>query len=86
MCGKETEGGKGEGWGGGGRGWGGSEFVHGHRRMTIDPRIPTMPGRRMSGFCHPGGAGGEGGVGMGNCNIDARIPIMPVRSTHCFRL
>ena len=23
-------------------------------RMTIDPRIPTMPGRRTSGFHHPG--------------------------------
>ena len=29
-------------WGGGG---GGTQFVHGRSCMTIDPRIPTMPGR-----------------------------------------
>ena len=33
------------------RGEGGrTQFVHGRSRMTIDPRIPTMPGRSMSGF------------------------------------
>ena len=30
------------------------QFVHGRSRMTIDPRIPTMPGRSTSGFHHPG--------------------------------
>ena len=34
--------------GGGGRGV--LMIVHGRSRMTIDPRIPTMPGRSMSGF------------------------------------
>ena len=34
---------------GGGRG-GGTQFVHGRSRMTIDPSIPTMPGRSTSGF------------------------------------
>ena len=37
----------------GGRG-GGTRFVHGRSRMTIDPRIPTMPGRSTWGFHHPG--------------------------------
>ena len=27
-----------------------SIFMHGRSRMTIDPRIPTMPGRSTSGF------------------------------------
>ena len=25
------------------------DFMHGHSRMTIDPRIPTMPGRSVGG-------------------------------------
>ena len=29
-------------------------FMHGRSRMTIDPCIPTMPGRTTSGF-HPSG-------------------------------
>ena len=29
-------------------------FIHGRSRMTIDPRILTMPGRSMSGFHRPG--------------------------------
>ena len=33
---------------------GGTQFVHGRSRMTIDPRIPTMPGRSTSGFHQPG--------------------------------
>ena len=37
--------------GGGGRG---TQFVRGRSRMTINPRIPTMPGRSTSGFHHPG--------------------------------
>ena len=28
--------------------------MDGRSRMTIDPRIPTMPGRSMSGFHRPG--------------------------------
>ena len=28
--------------------------MHGRSRMTIDPRIPTMPGRSTSGFHRPG--------------------------------
>ena len=27
-----------------------TQLVHGHNRMTIDPGIPTMPGRSTSGF------------------------------------
>ena len=33
-----------------GGGEGGTQFVHGRSRMTIDPRIPTMPGRSTSDF------------------------------------
>ena len=29
-------------------------FVHGRCRMTIDPSIPTLPGRSTSGFRQPG--------------------------------
>ena len=37
------------------RGRGGcTQFVHGRSRMTIDPRIPSMPGRSTSGFHQPG--------------------------------
>ena len=32
---------------GGGAGGGGTQFVHGRSRMIIDPRIRTMPGRRV---------------------------------------
>ena len=36
-------------------GWrGGIHFVHGRSRMTMDPRIPSMPGRSTSGFHPPG--------------------------------
>ena len=31
-------------------------LMHGRSRMIIDPRIPTMPGRSMSGFHRPGRA------------------------------
>ena len=37
-----------------GVGRGCTQFVHGRSRMTIDPRIPTMPGRSTSGFDQPG--------------------------------
>ena len=40
--------------GGGGRRGGCTQFVHGLSGMTIDPRIPTMPGRSTSGFRQPG--------------------------------
>ena len=40
-----------DGIGGGGC----TQFVHGRSRMTIDARIPTMPGRSTSGFHQPGG-------------------------------
>ena len=30
------------------------DVMHGRNRMTIDPRIPTMPGRSMSDFHRPG--------------------------------
>ena len=36
------------------RGGGGTQFVHGRSRMTIDLRIPTMPGRSTSSFHQPG--------------------------------
>ena len=35
-------------------GGGGVYSVHGRSRMAIDSRIPTMPGRRTSGFHQPG--------------------------------
>ena len=31
-----------------------THVMHGPSRMTIDPRIPTMPGRSTSGFHRPG--------------------------------
>ena len=31
-----------------------TQFVHSRSRMTIDPRIPTLPGRSTSGFHQPG--------------------------------
>ena len=31
-----------------------TQFGHGRSPMTIDPRIPTMPGRRTSDFNQPG--------------------------------
>ena len=33
-------------------GWrgGGVYYVHGRSRMSMDRRVPTMPGRRTSGF------------------------------------
>ena len=31
-----------------------THVTHGRSRMTIDPRIPTMPGQRTSGFHRPG--------------------------------
>ena len=35
--------------------WGGVLIImHGRSGMTIDPRIPTIPGRRTSGFHRPG--------------------------------
>ena len=30
------------------------DIMHGRSRMAIDPRIPTIPGRSMSGFHRPG--------------------------------
>ena len=33
---------------------GATQFVHGRSRMTIDPRIPVLPGRSTSGFHQPG--------------------------------
>ena len=38
---------------GGGHG-GGTHVMHGRSCKTIDPRIPTMPGRITSGFHRPG--------------------------------
>ena len=42
------------GWKGGVEGGGVLIIMHGRSRMTIDPRIPTMPGRSTSGFRRPG--------------------------------
>ena len=39
----------------GGWGVGCVDVMHGRSRMTIDPRIPTMPGRITLGFHRPGG-------------------------------
>ena len=30
------------------------DLMHGRSRMTVDPRIPTIPRRSMSGFYRPG--------------------------------
>ena len=38
-----------------GGGGGVLDIIHGRSRMTIDPRIPTIPGRRTLGFHPPGG-------------------------------
>ena len=40
----------------GNRGRGGRVYsvVHGRSRMTIDPRIPTIPGRSTLGYHQPG--------------------------------
>ena len=32
----------------------GNHVMHGRSRMTIDPLIPTLPGRSTSGFHRPG--------------------------------
>ena len=37
----------------GGRGWC-THVMHGRSRVTIDPRVPIMPGRSTSGFHRPG--------------------------------
>ena len=36
-------------WGGGG-----TQFLHGRSHMTMDPRVPTVPGRSTSGFHQSG--------------------------------
>ena len=36
----------------GGSAGGRTQFVHGRSRITVDPRIPILPGRGMSGFHH----------------------------------
>ena len=42
-------------------GGGCTQFVHGRFRMTIDLHIPTMPGRRTSGFDQQRKLRGRGG-------------------------
>ena len=42
------------GWRHSGKGGGCTQFVQGRSRMTIGPRISTMPGRSTSGFPQPG--------------------------------
>ena len=46
--------------------------MHGRGRMTIDPRILTMPGRSSSGFHRPSRQGGMGGrvVYLSHVTID----------------
>ena len=51
VFGGERGGGEGRGEGGG---YGRTQSVHDRSCMTIDPRIPTMPGRSTSGFHQPG--------------------------------
>ena len=49
------------------------DIVHGRSRMTIDPRIPTMPGWSMLGFHRAGRhCGGERGWG---CSAHRRTVI-----------
>ena len=45
-------------------GGGYTHAMNGRSRMTIDPRIPTMPVRISSGFQAPGHARGEGDSDM----------------------
>ena len=45
--------------------------MHGRNPMTLDPRIPTMAGRSMSGFHRPGRQGG-GGVGRVEGKMEER--------------
>ena len=45
---------RGVGWVPGGEGWEGTHVMRGRSRITVDPRIPTMPGRSTSGFYRPG--------------------------------
>ena len=51
---RREEGAGGGGRAGGGVGWVCTQFVHGLVRMTICPRIATIPGRRTSGFHQTG--------------------------------
>ena len=46
--------GRGKGAGEEGKVGGVLDIMHDLSRMTIDPRIPTMPGRSTSGFHRPG--------------------------------
>ena len=39
--------------------------MHGRSHMTVDPRIPNMLGRSMSGFHRPGECVWEGGMRVG---------------------
>ena len=55
--------------GDGGREGGCTQFVHGRSRMTIDPRISTMPGRITSGFHQPG-RWGRGGI-RDSCSLQS---------------
>ena len=48
-------------WPGMGGGWGCVPVMHGRSRMTIDPRIPTMPVGSTSGFDRPSRHCFEGG-------------------------
>ena len=56
------------------------DSMHGRSRMTIDPRIPAMPGRSTPSFHRPGrhcllapGAKGGGGVVMFFSQLDRRF-------------
>ena len=53
------------------------DLMHDRSRMTIDPRIPRMPGRSMSGF--------QRRHDRSRMTIDPRIPTMPGRSMSGFQ-
>ena len=55
--------------------------MHGRSRLTIDPRIPTMPGRSTSGFHRPDIAPSAGG-GVLVCKMSLAADAIPLRATH----
>ena len=51
------------------------DIIHGRSRITVDPRIPTMPGRSTSGFHRPGAK-----IGL----HQARQPSDVLSPLHCW--
>ena len=63
-----------------GRGGGITQLVHGRSRMTIDPRIPTMPGRSTRRVFTNQASGGSLIVDLftgGSEEVTGRVPLPP---------